>query len=141
MAVLHEERSAVLFESNGIILGNLERLHVFDAELIAAGRPLFSPDRAPNDHRGLLGQGIELAEKGMVLVGTGERGLDDARPVPDEEKTDFAARAFVIDPAPDLDVLLGVTSDVFDINPLHGVLIIGKRWSTVKLARAAQGGH
>jgi hypothetical protein len=132
MTVLHEKGSAVLFGSDGIIGGDLERLYVFDAELISAGRPLFLPDRAPDDHRRLLGQRIELMEKGMVLVGAEEGGLDDARPVPDKEKTDFATRAFVIDPAPDLDVLLDMTTDIFDIHPLHGVLIIGKRWSTVK---------
>src|SRR4030067_1859738 len=127
MAALHEEGSAVLLGSDGIVQGDLECLHVFDAELISAGRPLFFPDRAPDDDRGFLGQGIELAEKGMLLVGIEEGGLDDARPVPDKEKTDFAARAFVKYPAPYLDVFAGVISDFLDIHPLHSLLIIGKR--------------
>ena len=60
----------------------------------------------------------------MAFVCAEDRGLKDARPVADEEEADFAARALVVDPAADLDVLVLVSGDVFDVNPFHGPKII-----------------
>ena len=65
-------------------------------------------------------------EQRMVLVGAEDRRLEDARPVPDEEEADLAARALVVDPAADLDVLVLVGRDVLDVNPFHDAQIIGQ---------------
>ena len=126
MAVLHQERGAVLLERDRIVLGHLDDLELGHGQLVAARGPLVRPDLAPDDERGFLGQAVELLEEGRILLGAEGRRLDDARAVAHEEEANLARRALVIDPAADLDVLSVVSRDVFDINPFHNALIIRK---------------
>ena len=124
VSVLHQERRAVLLRRDRIILGHLKDLDLLDGELVASRRPFVLPDMPPDDDRGLLGQGIEGPEQGMFLFRREDRRLDDPRSVSDEEEPDFAARALVVNPAADLDVLVLVAGDVLDVNPLHNAGII-----------------
>src|SRR4030043_26624 len=126
VAVLHQERGAVLFERDRIVLGHLDDIEVGDGQLESAGRPLVLADAAPDDERGLLGQPAELLTDGRVLVGAEGRRLDKARPVADEEEADLARRALVIKPAADFDVLAFVSRDVLDVDPFHDALIISQ---------------
>ncbi len=126
MAMLHQERRAVFLEGDGVVLGDLEGFQVLDVELETARRPFLFADPSPDDDRGFLGQGVELPEQRMVFFGAEDRRLDDPRAVPDEEKPHLAARPLVVDPAADLDGLAGMPPDVFDVNPRHNAVIIGK---------------
>jgi len=109
---------------NGIILGNLENLNVLDAELISARRPLFFADSSPEDDRRLLGELIEFLKKLISLFPADDGCLEDSRAVPDENEPDFSARTFVLNPAPELDLLVFESGDFFDVNPFHDGRII-----------------
>ena len=60
----------------------------------------------------------------MAFIRTENRRLENACAVADENEADLAARPLVIDPAADLDVLILVGRDVFNINPFHCLKII-----------------
>ncbi len=105
MAVLHQERGAVLLERDRVFRGDLDDLELGHGQLVAARGALVLADPAPDDERGFLGQPVELLEEERVLLGAEGRRLDDPRAVADEEEADLADRALVVDPAADLDVL------------------------------------
>ncbi len=132
MAVLHQERGAVLLERDRVLGGDLDDLDLLHGQLEAARGPLVLADSAPDDNRGLLGQPVELLEEERVLLGAEGGRLDDPRAVADEEEADLARRALVVDPAADLDVLAVVGGDVLDVDPFHSGPIIGQTGPTRK---------
>jgi len=102
-----------------------------NGELESPGRPFIFADPASDDERRFLSQFVEFPEEGMVLIRAEDRRLENARAVADKDKADLAARALVIDPAADLDLLVLVSRDVFNINPFHGLKIIRENWGKV----------
>jgi hypothetical protein len=45
--------------------------------------------------------------------------LDDTGAVSNQKKTDLSTGAFIVNPAPYLNILALVVADIFDVNPLH----------------------
>ncbi len=124
VAVLHQERGAVLLERDRVFRRDLDDLELGHRQLEAARGALVGPDPAPDDEGGFLGQAVELLKEQGVLVGAEGRGLDEAGPVADEQEADLARRTLVVDPAPDLDVPAVVRGDILDVDPIHNGLII-----------------
>ena len=50
--------------------------------------------------------------------------LDRAGPIPNQEKANFSAGSFIVNPSPQFDGLVFKPGNIFDINPFHDAKII-----------------
>ena len=84
-------------------------------ELEAALGPGVGADPAGDDDGGLLGEVVGPGEQLLADVGLRHHDLDEAGPVANDEEMDLAARAAVVQPAPEGDVLAVELGDVLDV--------------------------
>jgi len=119
VSVFHEKMGRVFLWGDGVVLGDLEYVNFLKAELESPRSSLILAHTAAYCQRRFLCQVVEFFEQGMGFVGAENRCLKDARSVADKDKTNLAARAFVINPTADLNILARKGANIFNINPFH----------------------
>jgi hypothetical protein len=119
MAVFHKERDSVFLGSDGIFFRNLEDLHILNRYLESALSPLIFSDLTVDDNGRFLGQSVDFLKKGIILFGIKGGALYDPGSIPDKKKTDLPSGTFVVKPTTDLDFLILVFFNVFNVYPAH----------------------
>ena len=119
VAVLHQERRAVVLRRDRVVVDALQhggRRHV---QLVAAGRARVLPHVPGELDRGLLPRLLERVPRLGRDRLLRDDGLRVARAVADDQELQLAARALVVDPAADEDLLAGVVPELLDAHRLH----------------------
>ena len=109
--------------SLGVIGYSSAMRHEFDVrkrEFVAAGGAFVGADGAGDDERRLLRHAVDGFEDLLADVGQRRDALHDAGAVADDDETDLARGAFVIQPALDRDCTAIVSADVFNIDVGRG---------------------
>jgi len=107
----------VFLGRNGILGRLLDDFEASHVELIAARdarRALVRAHVARDNQRRLQGHALGGFEDLFGDVALEDDGLDEARPVPDTEKLQFAFAGLELEPTLEGDLLAGVAGDVFN---------------------------
>ena len=113
---IQQEIDAVLLRRDRVVVRLADDLVVLDVDLVAARRPLVRPGRAGDDDGGFLGEVIRRLERLVADRGFRHDRLDEAGAVPQNQEVDLAARAAVVQPPLDRDLLPVVRADVLDVD-------------------------
>src|SRR6185312_4395874 len=108
VTVLHEERRAVLFGGDGIVLGEAQDLEAARLDLDADRGALVLLDGAAHPDGGLLGDALDVRPGLFGDVLAAGHGLHDAAGGAHLEEGDLAAGALIVDPSRQLDLLADV---------------------------------
>src|SRR6185295_7097917 len=114
VAVLHEERRAVLLGSDRVVLGEMEDLEALALDLDAGGRALVRLDEAGDANRRFLRHALDLRPFRLGHVVTSGHSLHGAAGRAHLQEGDLAAGALVVDPSRELDLLADVTGQLAD---------------------------
>src|SRR5581483_1663259 len=119
MAHVHEERGAVLFRCDRIILRGAEDLERFDAELDATLRALFRANLARHANRRLLRDGIGSVPRLRAHFLLEDDALQVTAAITNDGELQLARRALVVQPAADRDFLANVLREILDSDVRH----------------------
>ena len=110
--MIHQEVHAVLFQGDGVLLGNLNDLNVLDIQLIPAGSALIPANRPPDIQGAFLGQlpGSLPHLRGHLVLH--KNALDETGAVAELKKLDLSAGTFVVQPCAQLHRFTDMFSDI-----------------------------
>ncbi len=120
---VEQEVDAVLLRRDRVVVRGADDLEPLDVDLVAARRALVGARGAGDDDRGFLRQVIGGLEQLLADRRLRHHRLDEAGAVADGEEMDLAARAAVVQPPLDGDLLAFVLADVFDVDVAHSVIV------------------
>ena len=112
---VHQVVDAVLLRRDRVVVRLGDHREAGPGQLETALGPRVGAHPAGDDDGGLLGEVVGPGKQLLADVGLRHHDLDEAGPVPDDEEMDLAARAAVVQPAPEGDVLAVELGDVLDV--------------------------
>ena len=116
MPAVEQVIDAVLLRRDGVVVRLADDLEALDVDLVSARRARVRTRRAGHHDRRFLRQMIGGLEDLLAHGGLRHHRLDEARAVAEDEEMDLAARAAVMEPPFDGDLLALVPADVFDVD-------------------------
>ena len=119
MPAIEQKVDTVLFRRDGVIARLADDLEAVDVDLVSARRPLVGAGRAGDDDGRFLRQMVGGLEDLLAYRCLRHHGLDETAAVSEDQEMDLAARAPVVEPPFDGDVLAFVRADVFNVNVSH----------------------
>ena len=112
--MVEQKGHAVFLRRDRVVLRVLQDPGVAQVQFEARSGTGIGPDDAVDFERGLLPQGCEFLEQRVGNVAVPGHALNDPGPIPELEKVQLTARAFLVEPAAKPDALVRKCPDVLD---------------------------